>query len=243
MTFQVQISFLFVGHTHEDVDQLFSLIAELLRMMEAFTPQALKELLPNCSFLRGLLDYRAWMEPNLMDVKNHSQTGMFRLRLCPENEDDVDIFYRKTSSQPWKIIKGSIFKKDEAGRSIRPTGTPNPVLADFGDKHFDIPSLRKSLCTWRKYFPTGSEAGHKWEDWLNKVEILSKNKDHLKTYSSQDVEHLLDTIPPYREADVPNLGDAKEQMELENLALSELQNPQVMANAELYSRCSGRSIY
>ncbi|KAI8522104.1 hypothetical protein Bbelb_018580 [Branchiostoma belcheri] len=43
---EIQLSFLMVGHTHEDIDQMFSRVADKLRHQEAHTPEQLINMMP-----------------------------------------------------------------------------------------------------------------------------------------------------------------------------------------------------
>ena len=58
--FQVHLSFLYVGHTHEDIDAAFSKVAEKLRKQEAETLHGLMSLLPNAKQTSGLYDIKNW---------------------------------------------------------------------------------------------------------------------------------------------------------------------------------------
>ena len=59
------LSFLLVGHTHEDVGARFSKIAEKLRKNEAETLPQLAALLPSVTELNHMLDIKAWLMPYL----------------------------------------------------------------------------------------------------------------------------------------------------------------------------------
>lgn len=71
-SFKVHLSFLPVGHTHEDVDAAFSKIAETLRRKDAETMPRLKTMLPNVNEVEVLYDIRQWLTPNLNDIRKHT---------------------------------------------------------------------------------------------------------------------------------------------------------------------------
>ena len=100
---KVQINFLPVGHTHEDIDQLFSKISETIRhngceslpgvynfveYQLATSFCILIDLLqkingcykpnPQSQLLDGVLDFKDWMKPFLGTVENHSKYHAFR---------------------------------------------------------------------------------------------------------------------------------------------------------------------
>lgn len=76
--FQVQLSFLHVGHTHEDIDQMFSVIADNLRHKDAATLPEMSDILYSAEELRGCFDISGWLSPCLKGVKYHTRTNTFR---------------------------------------------------------------------------------------------------------------------------------------------------------------------
>lgn len=76
--FQVQLSFLRVGHTHEDIDQMFSVIADNLRHKDAATLPEMSDILYSAEELRGCFDISGWLSPCLKGVKYHTRTNTFR---------------------------------------------------------------------------------------------------------------------------------------------------------------------
>ncbi|XP_074662021.1 uncharacterized protein LOC141914665 [Tubulanus polymorphus] len=98
---ETNLSFLSVGHTHEDVDQMFSVIAGTLRKEEALTLDAMLQKLIGGQFLNGLFDIRAWLEPHIRNISGHSKIRNFCFR---KTEDGCSLFYRKSSSGTWRQI-------------------------------------------------------------------------------------------------------------------------------------------
>ncbi|XP_063438737.1 uncharacterized protein LOC134719703 [Mytilus trossulus] len=70
---EVYLSFLPVGHTHEDVDAAFSRIAETLRRNDAETMPRLKEMLPNVKDIEAIYDIRSWITSSLNDIRKHTK--------------------------------------------------------------------------------------------------------------------------------------------------------------------------
>ncbi|XP_072048256.1 uncharacterized protein [Amphiura filiformis] len=79
---KVRINFLIVGHTHNDVDQAFSRIAEALRKWVALTLDKLTDVIkrsyekpvPEVTILNHLYDFREWLTPHFAGkFKNHSR--------------------------------------------------------------------------------------------------------------------------------------------------------------------------
>ena len=74
------MSFLIVGHTHEDIDAGFSKIAETLRKTDAHTLVRLLHLLPNSEQTKGLYDIKKWMEPYINNIMHHSKPLHFQFK-------------------------------------------------------------------------------------------------------------------------------------------------------------------
>ena len=74
MILQIQLSFLYVGHTYEDIDQFFSVIAEKLTHQEAQTYKDLVNIYPRCSETQGLFDICGWLEDYPLNIIQKQQT-------------------------------------------------------------------------------------------------------------------------------------------------------------------------
>ena len=69
---KVKTSFLYVGHTHEDIDQSFSVISRDLKRSDCLSPQELTIRIrnvfrndpnpPHVQWLHAVWDYKAWFE-------------------------------------------------------------------------------------------------------------------------------------------------------------------------------------
>lgn len=80
------MSFLLVGHTHEDVDQCFSTISQKLKEKDALTMPNLEALIfnsqtpqPHVSKVNTVLNISGWLEPFINQVHNITFTKMYRL--------------------------------------------------------------------------------------------------------------------------------------------------------------------
>lgn len=72
---EIELSMLIVGHTHEDIDQFFSVISRVLDQQNAYTPQEFMELLktahkdpswqPQVSTLFTKFDYESWLKDEM----------------------------------------------------------------------------------------------------------------------------------------------------------------------------------
>eukprot|EP00731_Ephydatia_muelleri_P032350 Em0023g857a len=87
---KVRLSFLPVGHTHEDIDQMFSRFSSYLNKNDAVTPGELMEALrksyspePDVHVLEQseVFDFKAWIEPHLEEMHNHVAPKHFIFKL------------------------------------------------------------------------------------------------------------------------------------------------------------------
>ena len=88
---QIKISFLPVGHTHEDIDQFFSRISEHLKKQNIQTMSKLVKLIPNAytkqkltttvTLLNGIFDMKTWFEGHINTMSRHSVPHVFKFTL------------------------------------------------------------------------------------------------------------------------------------------------------------------
>ncbi len=88
---QIKLSFLPVGHTHEDIDQMFSRFSTYLNKHDAITPSELFTALQN-SYSPSpvleqskVLDVKGWLGPHIEDLHGHTHPHHFRLQLVKES--------------------------------------------------------------------------------------------------------------------------------------------------------------
>src|SRR5689334_16189424 len=83
----IQISFLPPGHTHEDVNQLFSLYAKHFFLSQCSTPekfeQLVKEKIQNPTFsthwIHQVFNWKEWFKPVLNVIQGHSGPPAFHI--------------------------------------------------------------------------------------------------------------------------------------------------------------------
>jgi len=99
---QIKLSFLPVGHTHEDVDQMFSRFSLYLEKHDAVTPQELVAALkasytptPRVCEIMETYDIKTLFLPHLEDIHGHTGPHHFRFRLVGE---EVEFKYKNWSA-------------------------------------------------------------------------------------------------------------------------------------------------
>ena len=101
-TFQVQLSFLYVGHTHEDIDAAFHRIADSLRTTDAETLTELLGILPNVQEIHTLVmyDFRSWLEPCINLIQHHTKPLHYRFK--KNHSGNLLVHYKGNHDRPWK---------------------------------------------------------------------------------------------------------------------------------------------
>jgi len=135
---QVYVGFLMVGHTHEDVDAMFSKFSESMRTKDAYTLPQMMDIFCNCysghpvpSLVEEVPDFKSFLEGYIPDkgdaLCGHKDPLQFRFL-------NIDGFlmmqYRMNPSKDeWKPSKGiKMWKEDSVtGQALLPQGQPKPV--------------------------------------------------------------------------------------------------------------------
>lgn len=84
---KIKINFLMVGHTHENIDQLFSRFSVSLRSEDALTVKMLMKVAresftpsPTCEEIFGQLDWNSWIKPHRALFQDISFNLAFRIK-------------------------------------------------------------------------------------------------------------------------------------------------------------------
>jgi hypothetical protein len=154
---QIELGFLKVGHTHEDVDQFFGRAAQHVETHEARTPQSFLGCFESCvktervtaEYLPTVFDLKSWIGPSLNNLEGHSRPHYFLwFKDC---SGQVKMFSKENSGDEWSASPKVLFSM--------PTGSPdrikpNPApLADFTKTlHRLSPALtQEEILSWRTW--------------------------------------------------------------------------------------------
>ena len=177
---KVKVSFLPVGHTHEDIDQMFSRFASALRRNDVMSWQHMAEIFkgafhfdgqqPAVEFLHNVYDYKAWMTPFVPPMKYHTDPMCFKFTLN-ETGDSVRVFARRTMAGSkhkrarWQPDGGyslvSVAQAQELLQAPLPRVAPRAV--DFGP-------LRKTLAAYAKAGVLDEVNVQRWDAYMTSVE-------------------------------------------------------------------------
>ena len=160
----VQLGFLMVGHTHEDIDALFSRFSERLRTEMIFTFPHLMDHFLQCEssapapfFMTQVPDFKSFVQGYMCDGQDtlvgHSKPLQFRFFM--QGELPVMQYKIHPKSPDWMPKEGGIelWKKDATGKPKLPTGCPNVVpIADYvRDSPLVIQGIKGYLDFWQKW--------------------------------------------------------------------------------------------
>ena len=130
LSHQIKVSFLVVGHTHENIDQMFSCFARRLTKREAHTLLDLMAELtigytPNVSVsqLTTVFDVKGWMAGSLNDITGHIHQHQFKL--VRDDQGWAVLFYKKWSSSPEWLPEGGIRLLSQTPKGKPEIVTPN----------------------------------------------------------------------------------------------------------------------
>ncbi|XP_076112589.1 uncharacterized protein LOC143080569 [Mytilus galloprovincialis] len=185
---EVHLSFLYVGHTHEDIDAAFSRVSEKLRKTEAETLVGLIDLLPNSKQTGGLYDIKGWLEKHINPIKGHTVPLHFKFSLDATGK--ICVQYKGNNHRPWKQLKNTLLKKI-------PPGIPSISVPDNFNKKFNFDALEKNI-ERSKYLFSDILQNTQYRWWKRYITFLretSENENKQILYAKKDARWLLPLLP------------------------------------------------
>lgn len=180
-----------MGHTHEDVDQLFSQIRRKLNRKSAETMAQLLSLLPNSQEILGLFDFKGWIEPHLSKVTGHSRPHHFRFTM---DGDKVTGHFRGLKSQDWQPLSGGFLKLSQQGQTVFPAGQPALLEPNF--TNIPLERLLQKTDDWALLF--SDDGQHQWwQSYLSGLVQVRDNTRKRKRYMAQNSVWAIPCLPPY----------------------------------------------
>ncbi|CAH3167732.1 unnamed protein product, partial [Pocillopora meandrina] len=149
---KIKISFLVVGHTHENIDQMFSCVARRLAKNDAHTLEALKEQIKV-----------SYTPPNsINNISGHVHQHVFKIQ---NNNGNSKLFYKKWSTSPVWLPDGGISLISTIPRGVPKLVKPNTLGGMSLDKlEMDLPKyamkLKDSEMVWWREFITRQRNRH-----------------------------------------------------------------------------------
>ena len=183
---QVHLSFLYVGHTHEDVDAAFSRISEKLRKTDVSTLDDLVNVLPRSEHLSNVFDVKKWLDTSVADPEFHTEPHHYKWE---SSSQGVSLYFKGNKGDQWES------SEDNFLLSV-PRGKPKPLKPDTSN----IDSARSlKLIKQVKHMFSNTEQSFNW--W-------KKFHDNLKRLPRFTHHWILDELPIQEERTTINLDDS-----------------------------------
>jgi hypothetical protein len=178
---KIKLSFLPVGHTHEDIDQLFSRIAEYLRSTDILSLDDLKDAIAGAGKFEGkpplvrqltaLYDFKSWLAPCIPGFKQITQP------MCYKFELDAS----KSHTLMWARNDMQTSKKDhptcwfpEDGYQICTTAAARELwkqpIKQIQPRDIDLDEINKTVDVYRQLKLLGEEQDVCWVDELARLQ-------------------------------------------------------------------------
>ncbi|KAL9956144.1 hypothetical protein ACROYT_G037583 [Oculina patagonica] len=213
---EVRLSFLMVGHTHEDVDQFFSRISRRLHKKDSMTLPALVRNIhkahtpaPDVHVLKYVFDIKAWLEPYLNSVKRHVYPHAYKFF---KRDGQVTMRYKKWANDKTWLPDGPSLHMLNG----KPRGIPVLVRPET-KKLMDIKDLQESV---KKCSRLTNEDQMWWSSFVNKEKAFrakwaTASADMLA--KEKRSEWQLDKLKNHRPVKAPSETDPDQQQREETL--------------------------
>ncbi|XP_053403787.1 uncharacterized protein LOC123534087 [Mercenaria mercenaria] len=215
---EIHLSFLPVGHTHEDIDAKFSYLADLLRRNDTETLPALLHVLPNTIQTRGLFDIKQWLEPCINKVTNHSKPLHFKF--CKMADSKVSFQFKSSSPKDWTLSEITLL--DDI-----PNGTPDILIPPHFGKIITH-SLTDNILK-HKYNMEDRQFWW-WQRFIAEIEKISTNDTKLQEYAAHEAVWLLPYLNTVAEGSPAK--EIKLKPHLTEMLDKELEDHQVFVKAK-----------
>ncbi len=182
----VQLGFLMVGHTHEDIDALFSRFSEKLRKQSIFTFPHLMKIFNECVnmhpapfLLQKMADFKGFVKGCLHDgadsLMGHSKPLQFRFYMS----DGIPLMQYKVHPKnvDWLPEKGiELWKRNDQGRPKLPEGVPKvlPPFEYVKDSENVVEGLKKYVSWWKEHLQEKGDQSE-YARWINPVLVYWEN--------------------------------------------------------------------
>ncbi|XP_033124318.1 uncharacterized protein LOC117122730 [Anneissia japonica] len=162
-----------VGHTHEDIDQMFSCVSKYLKKHRTVTLDHLQhaietsyqKLTITTSVITHIFDIKDWIQPYLQDIRYHSKPHQFKFTV-----DDTGKCIMRTKNwstdDKWAECTKELDTSPYLLKGIPATGSPELCSPNFDN--VDLPKLQKSIVSVKNYLRT--EEMEWWKTFLNGID-------------------------------------------------------------------------
>ncbi|XP_053384146.1 uncharacterized protein LOC128550076 [Mercenaria mercenaria] len=165
---KVKLSFLMVGHTHEDIDQMFSRFSVRLRRTPAMTLDKLMSIFEKCTTPKPLsvecdnvYNVTEWLQEYLNPISGQSRPHVFRITKGETGK--AEICWKNWTTD--KEYNKSIGDLPHLLKAI-PDGSPNCLQESF--EKIDVEVLKRDIEKAAPFFPKPEERQW-WTSFFEKI--------------------------------------------------------------------------
>ena len=162
----MHLSFLYVGHTHEDVDAAFSRISEKLRKTDVPTLDDLISILPRSEALSNVYDVKTWLNSHVNDPEFHTKAHHYKWE---SNSQGVFLYFKGNMDDPWETSKDTFLLSG-------PRGKPKPLKSDTSS--IDGHRSMKLIKLVKHMFRNTDQSFNWWQSFYDKLDKLEKIRYH-----------------------------------------------------------------
>lgn len=198
---EVQLNFMMVGHTHEDIDALFGHYSENLRKQSIYTLSQLMDVFDGCSqksrplsyLIQEVPDFKTFVEGYIPEGANelvgHSKPLQFRF----SNVGNYPMMHYKMHprDQDWKPENGiEMWERGDDGTPKLPIGEPKvvPIMTHIKDVDLVVQGLKR----FRDYWTRGKESVKEGSTFYNNIQPVIQ-------YWESVIEKLQTSNRPYEQ--------------------------------------------
>ncbi|CAC5375163.1 unnamed protein product [Mytilus coruscus] len=220
---EVHLSFLVVGHTHEDIDAAFSKISEKLRTKDVETLPTLLKIIPDVSEIKFLYNIRDWLIPVISNFKQHTDPLHYRFK-GETQTDVVNIYQKKTQDKPWVQLTFGAFLVP-----ILPKGVPKLVQPSF-ERKINTKRLNSCISSWNCLFRNQIQQTSKiwWQNFVKYLEKMETSALFRIKEISETANWILPKLPKLNRYEEPNTSDQQIPNELIQMVQDERRQNEVI---------------
>ena len=176
----VQLGFLMVGHTHEDIDALFSRFSEEIRSAQVFSFPHLMQKFNECTqshpapfLMQQVPNFKEFVKGYLHEgadqLVGHSKPLQFRFYMS-QGTPLMQYKIHPTKSE-WSPDEGiELWKRGENGEPLLPTGVPNVLPCfEYLKDHEKVVEGLQTFANWWKSFVDSKGVQSAYANWIMPV--------------------------------------------------------------------------
>ena len=181
-----------MGHTHEDVDQMFSQIRRKLQRKQAETLPKLLSLLPNSHEVTAVFDIKSWLTPYLSHVTGHTKPHHFKFSNAGGGK--VVTSFKGITRHDWTDLQTGFLQQSSNGQTLYPSGKPGVVAPQF--TKIDLERLTTRVDNWVMLF-SDDASEQCWKTYITKLIQVRDNQRKKQQYMSQGLIWAIPKIPRF----------------------------------------------